>query len=182
MNKNQTHKLFQNLIWPAVAGNVAWSFFSILISDFPTKDNFTFTRLILLLLLAIYLGDDWIVTEKEADNLKDLYWIGDSFHAVAITILSLSIYSNKEGIMFWASISVLVIPIIAHLCGCWELKNDTGKKLRKRIGLSSIAGIGLIVFLSTYFLIDEKFSYLISIFAIVIPWFLLRDKLYYSQD
>lgn len=179
--KNPIHKLFQNLIWPAVAGNVAWSFFSIIIMEFPSVDIFVYTRLVLLFLLAIYLGDDWMVTEKEADNLKDNYWIGDAFHSIAITFLALSIYSNKEESMFWSSILVLTIPIIAHIFGCWELKNDSENKFKKRISLAAIDGLGLIFFILSYFTFGKNCSYTLSIFVVIVAWLKYRDSLYYSR-
>ena len=91
MNRTSHQKLFQNLIWPAVAGNIAWAFFSLIITKSDTiTDISVYTRLIVLFFLAIYLGEDWLTTEKESEFLKKNYWIGDAFHVMPISIFAIS--------------------------------------------------------------------------------------------
>jgi hypothetical protein len=82
MNRSPISHLFQDLIWPAAAGNVAWSFFSIAVGEewFPPL---TRARLTVLLLLAVYLAVDWMRTAETVSTLKRGFWIADAFTLLA---------------------------------------------------------------------------------------------------
>jgi len=69
MTRSAVTHLFQDLIWPAAAGNVAWSFFTMAVGE-KWLDPGVPARLLVIFLLAIYLGVDWMRTTDTVKTLK----------------------------------------------------------------------------------------------------------------
>jgi peptidoglycan/LPS O-acetylase OafA/YrhL len=180
------NKLFQNLIWPAVAGNVAWAFFSIAIGE-KWKDIGVAPRLLSLLLLAIYLCYDWTTTDVVKDRLKHNYWIGDAFHTVTIVVFAISaqskdLWDNIDASWTnWTLIIVYLTTAIGHLTGIWEPEDVNSKrKWKARIILAGFCLIGVVVYIFSplFFDVNTLWHLPISIASILIFWFPLRDRLY----
>jgi len=57
MGHERVKELFSDLVWPAAAGNVAWAFATVSLSESWSAD--TLSRLFLLLMIAFYLGIGW---------------------------------------------------------------------------------------------------------------------------
>jgi hypothetical protein len=79
----QLNRLFNGLIWPAIAGNVAWALFTVAISlkniDFTCP---VYANLAALLFVAWYLMYNWAFDEppppKESEIKKENFLIGPS--------------------------------------------------------------------------------------------------------
>lgn len=180
------NKLFQNLIWPAVAGNVAWAFFSIAITENWT-DKGVLPRLLSLLLLAIYLCYDWTTTDVEGDNLKKNYWIGDAFHTSAIVIFAIAAQSKNLWISIddswvkWALVIVFSTSVIGHLCGSWEPSTVKSENLwSARFKLAGINLLGIIFYIFIPLLIESNslWHLPISIIIVLLFWFHYSNKVY----
>jgi len=180
------NKLFQNLVWPAVAGNVVWAFFSIAIAE-HWADKGVIPRLLSLLLLSIYLCYDWTTTDVEGDKLKENYWIGDAFHAITIVVFAIAAQSQNlwtdinNSWVKWTLVIVFTTSTIGHLCGSWEPKDvSKEKKWPARLKLALINFTGIL----TYFFIpllcnsNTLWHLPISIIVILLLWFPCRDKVY----
>lgn len=149
-------KLFQGVIWPAVAGSVAWSFFTVLVMESSHEERF-WPKLVALFAIAVYLAADWVSTESFFGKISPWYWIADTFLAPATAVFAIA---TEKGIDSWAKGVIgiaFVVAIIAHLFGAWDLKDEgTPKKTWKdrwkdgwknRIALAVINFIGVVVLL-----------------------------------
>lgn len=180
-------KLFQNLIWPAVAGNVAWSFFTIAIYESWTADG-VIPRLLALLLLSVYLCFDWTTTDVENDKLKDWYWVGDAFSAVTIAVFAITASKSElwdnvtyTSWVYWILISVFVVIIFWHLMGAWEPDNlAADKKWGGRLKLAGINLLGIITYMALAELLPSKGLWHLpaSILIVLAFWFPCRPIIY----
>lgn len=180
-------KLFQNLIWPAVAGNVTWAFFTVAVSE-QWNDTGVIPRLLSLILIAVYLCYDWITTEEagEKKKLKENYWVGDIAHAAAIIVFAISAQSELlwSGAAFqwvnWTLTAVFLAGGLGHLFGAWE-PNDIAKNIwPKRLSLMSINFFGIIVYWSLASFIKQESLWQLpaSILGVLLLWRPLRGKIY----
>lgn len=110
--------LFQSVIWPAVAGNVAWAFFTVLIQEWAQGGAYSWPRLCLLGALAIYLCLDWMHTESIKAELRPWYWVGDVFLATAIAAVAIAAQASVgDGRLLL--VGVFAASAGAQLCGAW---------------------------------------------------------------
>ena len=112
-------KLFQNVIWPAAAGNVAWAFFTVIATEGTSGDSWA--KLATLFFLAIYLGADWMDRESMLTShlLKSYYWIPDVFLAPAIVAFAIAAEGNLP-MAKWALAAVFVAALFGHISGLWK--------------------------------------------------------------
>jgi hypothetical protein len=144
-------KIFQNLIWPAAAGNVAWAFFTVAIKEDITCS--VLATMISLLLIAAYLAADWAVTASMnyPPKLKTSFF--DALLAVAIVVFAIATQEKEKAALAeeWLGI-VFLVAIGGHLSGAWMVREDEGlKKWIKRFGLAGINAPGLVMVLLGYF-------------------------------
>ena len=124
-------KLFQNVVWPAVAGSVAWSFFFVLVEKEPS--DLYEGRLGALFAVFIYLAADWCLTEAIFEDINPYYWIADIFLASSISIFAIittqpCLFDNSQNTnvqlcsdrppKFIAA--MYGIAILFHLLGAWD--------------------------------------------------------------
>ena len=122
--------MFVNVFWPAAAGNVFWSFctliaeslpkeFSIAVLLWPLSLDFEMNwsllyRLAVLILIAVYLSFNWMrvkIAKKDADFW---YWFFDFGHLLTITFAALVTHYNPEFLEFFLVI-VFGWSVIGHL-------------------------------------------------------------------
>jgi hypothetical protein len=107
---------FQDLVWPAVAGNVTWSFFTLLIgpSPVPAGDPASLVeRIFVLLLLSGYLIGDWLRTHGE--NRPAFYWLFDGLHLTALTAFAIGAATGQDFIWLrWSLTALLGITAFGH--------------------------------------------------------------------
>lgn len=169
--------LFQNLIWPAVAGNVAWSFFTVAINESWNTPG-VIERISVLLLLAIYLATDY--TSIAVERLKPFYWIADAFHAISMIVFALATQFNES----WLNESLIALFIIAacgHLSGLWE-PNDCiiKKKWLNRLLLVGMNFIGIILTIVFSIIVfdNTQWNLPIAFFTVIILWFIWGRSIY----
>lgn len=111
--KRHSVSLMQSVIWPAVAGNIIWSFLSLLIDTDNGFDSYRISRLLILLLLSIYLILDWLNVERCHHELKKNYWIVDFLLAISIAFFALSVqYKDEYADVHWLDISLTVVYLL----------------------------------------------------------------------
>jgi hypothetical protein len=171
-------KLFQSLIWPAAAGNVAWAFFTVAVQETWAAPTVA-ARLTVLLLLAVYLALDWMSTESELDRLKSWYWVADAFHVVAIVALAIATQLNTQRLAYFLA-AVYAVTIVGHIAGAWEPTGTVRKCWRNRALLAGISVLGLVLMLVLpYVLAEGSLWHLPITMAIgVTLWNLLRNQVY----
>jgi hypothetical protein len=133
--------LFQSVIWPAVAGNVAWAIFTVAVLEFGENPrSFYFERLALLVTVTAYLFLDWTNTEKIKSNLKRYYWVADAPLASAIAALAIAAQA-RTGEGWWFLVAVFVVAGSGQIANAW-VKSDSDRGWNKRrwwIGLYVVA-------------------------------------------
>lgn len=136
-------RIFQNVIWPAIAGNVAWAFFTVLV-EANWLDHAFLARLLSLLAVATYLATDWHATDISLEKINPQYWIADAFLAPAIALFAISVQS-KSGWEPYAIEMTFVVAIIGHLFGSWDETERGTSSWPNRLKLVAINSIGLVL-------------------------------------
>jgi hypothetical protein len=142
MTRSAVTHLFQDLIWPAAAGNVAWSFFTMAVGE-KWLDPGVPARLLVIFLLAIYLGVDWMRTTDTVKTLKGWFWIADAPHSASVVVFAIATQMNKSW-LGGALAAMFVIGVIGHLIGAWEPTGTVNNLWRKRLILAVVNAAGLI--------------------------------------
>ena len=162
------------MIWPAVAGNVAWAFLTVAIQERAQADRAYFVRLAVLLLVAAYLGLDWMRTQLLSPQLKKYYWIGDAFVATAIATFAIGTQLKVEWIE-WSLITVFVSAAVGHVCGCWEVIGAPNYSDRFIFaGLNALGIFPILVNLFGTRLDPYSFHLFLSPLLVVVFWILCR--------
>lgn len=104
-----SHKLLQQVLWPALAGNVLWSFFQVGSSTFadamekcqlPPAQSWL--KLIALIAVGAYLCADWLLTERMKIELQKKeyrlkYLVVETMLAMEIATFALLLTTNVTG-------------------------------------------------------------------------------------
>ncbi|MGN6153711.1 MAG: hypothetical protein ACTHOH_17160 [Lysobacteraceae bacterium] len=107
-------RLSREVLWPAVAGNVLWTFFSLML-DAPLAHGGA--DLLALGLLAIYLCANWLRHADHRDDSARFVWF-DVLHSLAICIVALAIYSRNPHFSPTAAMAMLLaILMLTHATG-----------------------------------------------------------------
>lgn len=175
-NKNEctmtTRELLKTLIWPAVAGNVAWGFFTVLIDDgirFPDS----FGRLSALLLLSVYL----IITYMKSQEGKGEFI--DIIHSVTIILCAIAIQAESP-LMDGCLIVLFIVAALGHWTGRWIPESVTTKRGCRMALVGSIHILGAwVCYLLPKFVEDNYHLNLsVSISVVLVLWILFRDWIY----
>lgn len=140
-------KVLYQLVWPAVAGNVAWAFFTLLYTEAGAQ---IYERLALLFLIALYLGMEWTYSVGRKSKNKPLSWIADAVLAVAIVWLAISA-ENGSSPGIYPLLFVFVTSAASHGVDAWTPLNTTRKLSARKswlylnIGAVTIALSGAMV-------------------------------------
>ena len=187
-----TH-LLQCLIWPAVAGNVAWAFISVSLTELPSSS--TFARLGALFMFAFFQMVDWIHVEKLRQHgkaLKSYLWAFDLPLAASVAVFAICTEKNNPESSVKTDICLTIywiIGILGHLCGAWEEQFPATASKRPRIDwqnritLASFCGFGILVLWTHAFgFLDEKslWNRAVAGFAVLILWVIKRRKEIFS--
>jgi hypothetical protein len=182
MKDTDAKYLFHGLAWPAVAGNVAWAFFSLVIapaSDVPTSE--WCARAAVLLLMAVYVGGDWVRTRHTRGHPS--YWTFDAFHLILICLFVIGTATTKS--QWWLNVwlgALFVVTAFGHYSGAFTPE----KPDRWWYGSASFLGfiilvIWLVVGGDTTLLIDldpqgDAWHLVGSVFAALTFWVFFRVK------
>lgn len=164
--------LFDDLIWPAAAGNVAWAFLQVAIG---TESIQRALRLALLFFLAIYLAIDWF-RSKSLERKTPLYWIADSIHIASIVTYGVALASDKSGIFLEYNLAVIFgIAVLGHLVGAWEVSGQP-RNWHHRVSLASCGLLGIAILLAGRWVTHAGSlrTLLVAFVTVLIAWILTR--------
>jgi hypothetical protein len=136
---SRTRDVFENIFWPAAAGNVFWAFCNLLIAPEESPIDF-WPRLAFLLLLTVYLIRGWIRLKKEPGPIPARYWWGETFHLTMIALCAISAQVEPvylPGLL----IAYFIVMGIAHCFYTWKL--SAGPEEYPRGWLLAVHGVGL---------------------------------------
>jgi len=172
-------KLLQNLIWPAVAGNVVWAFFTVAIakwSKFSDDGFLVLAQLVALAFLGLYLAADWLYTVKKNGNMRPCCWPFDAFLAIAIAVSAIALSQDNAAIQVAKCTMALafLIAAIGHCFGAWETIEGTNyKDNNKWLAIINLSGLAILFIFSLELFSIENDLWPLSIaivFAVV--WYL----------
>jgi hypothetical protein len=168
--------LLQSVIWPAIAGNVAWAFFTIAVQEYTSRYSGPFyERLTLLGILAAYLFLDWTRTQSLKSKLKRFYWVADVF--LASTIAGLAIAAQaKQGQGQWYLLPVFIVGAIGNLTDAWVEKGMPGKWTKRFSWLGLYGFATLIMFAIETETEPWGWHLPIAVLLVVIVWALARSR------
>lgn len=152
--KNVLKAIFDNVFWPAAAGNVFWSFCNIIIDPKPGAIGVS-SRLVILLLFSIYLTISWLRVRVTQGSLTYFGWFFDFLHLWAIIFAALSTQIKPE----WLGellIAYFFVTALGHLSGQWKLPEDE-KYLNLKLAAINFVGI-LAIFLGGYCELSEEIT------------------------
>ncbi len=134
------NRLFEGVIWPAVAGNVAWAFFYVLVTEPLTGP--VLVRLVMLVALAVYLMAAWMRQRNE--GMRGSYYALDTVFAISVVLLAIATSGAVSAASWWAGaglIGALSSSALGHLCNVWDVNREVGE----RRFLAGANGVGLII-------------------------------------
>ena len=167
-------RLFQNVMWPAAAGNVAWAFFTVIATEETTGDSCA--NLVTLFFLAVYLGADWMDRDSmlSMNLLRPLYWIPDVFLAPAIVAFAIAAEGNLP-LAKWALAAVFGAALFGHNSGLWKpLTQNVPYRRGSLIGMNLL---GLIILVGGLYMGFSVWAPPIAVaFTVVLYLLILRKQ------
>lgn len=184
-------KLLQGLIWPAVAGNVVWAFFTVAIGKWnklANCDSLVIAQLVALVSLGVYLAADWWYTndmkeknEKNKDIMKRCCWPFDAFLAIAIAVSAIALSQDVVAIQL-AKCTVglaFITTAIGHCCGAWEVKetieDENCKHNRRWLAGINFSGFLILLILSLIFQKTILWPLSIAILVVVAGYLIFAE-------
>lgn len=140
--KSRLADLSHGLVWPAAAGNVLWTFLSLLLDPATQDDSPRKSQLAALSVLSLYLLFNW--TWRAPQNFPRLRVLAfDLAHVMSICFCAIAVYYNSP----WAEYSLLMVFFIAgsmHLAKASQ--NSSGSTaLRLKFACANALGILIII-------------------------------------
>ncbi|MGO4135026.1 hypothetical protein ACEQ6A_10745 [Rhizobium brockwellii] len=139
--------LFESVFLPAVAGNILWTLFTMMLDCITVAE---LPRLAMLLILAYYVVVDWLLYKLiDASQTSFRYWLFESFYLLAVTVTALSAQLAPIYLR-WFLTGYFVIVILGHVCNAWEAGESSGMK-RGRLITANIVGVAVLWIGQFYF-------------------------------
>jgi hypothetical protein len=112
--KDFLDKFLKDVAYPAVAGNVAWSFATLAIKSDTHAD--IPARLGVLLVRAVYLSAEWYRSLDARNTIRGLRL--DLLFVICIVWFAIATEADK-GLPGFALLVILAVAGVGHLCGFW---------------------------------------------------------------
>jgi MFS family permease len=150
--------VFESVVWPAVAGNVLWSFLTVLFTQ--TTGWVWFVRAVSLAIIGVYLFGSWRRTRKRPPASGRKYFLVDGVYAALISVFAISTAMIDQGdapdhikslaIASIALTGMFVTAAVGHWQGYWapyegvnagEEEEIRERKLRSRFSAAAVVGL-----------------------------------------
>lgn len=144
----------RNVVWPAVAGNIAWSFLSLGVPGVANGEPWSwemFWRLSELGLLAAYLCAVWILPEPDRGGDWSFEWYCAVELSLAASFAAFAVATQSAVSRWWLLDLTLaasfVILAVGHLARVWvgtDADPELGKK-RQALGWANLGAAAVVV-------------------------------------
>lgn len=134
--------LVHNVIWPAVAGSVLWTFLQVAAD--PNITGPRGPRLAALLVIGVYLAIDWVNTDQ-VENINENYWRYDMPLAASLATFAVATQFGARWAA-WALAAAFAVAIIGHCFGAWDSLAQPSS-CKARATLAGFNALGLLVLL-----------------------------------
>src|SRR4051812_20328811 len=134
--------LFRGLLWPAVAGNVLWSFASLAMKPVVASDLVpAASRLVLLFLLGFYLSLEWIRNYRSLPiPLTAKFWLFDAIHLLGAVVTALAAYDALE-YLHLGLVIYLAATGLGHALGIYRNSAFDGPRDHKLLAAINFSGL-----------------------------------------
>lgn len=169
--------LVHNVIWPAVAGSVLWTFLQVAID--PNITGPRCPRLFALLLVGVYLAIDWVNTHQIEEKINENYWRYDMPLAASLASFAVATQFDARWAT-WPLAVAFVVAIIGHCFGAWDLAaNVSSRKAKARATLAGFNALGLLVLLLGMCVEGPWALWLtpIAVLSVVVLYLSFREKI-----
>jgi hypothetical protein len=172
--------LFQDLIWPAAAGNVAWAFLQVVLGALDPKQPTPLSypllvaHLVVLLLVATYLVLDWLRTKKFGIRLRRRYWWFDGALVLSIVwfAIAIQVLPREEAFLSWSLGFVFGIAILGHFAGAWERAEGKNWGHRIKLVICGLLGPAVLIFCHRL----GPWNLCLAFFAVLVAWVVVRTE------
>jgi len=135
-------QVHQNIIWPAVAGNVAWSLLTLVVLPTNSTPDY-WARIILLALLTVYLLRSWRQLDVNKDNTW--YYILDTSYAITIALLAISTSTLQDYARPWSTgalVAMFIILFLGHAtCSWYKYQSKVGSLILALVDALALFGV-----------------------------------------
>ncbi len=151
----KVNELVHNVIWPAVAGSILWTFLVVAIEP-HCPDASIRPRLAALLLVGGYLAIDWMDTEAALGNRRQYTWLADVSLAASLSTFAVATQFNARW-SAWPLAAAFAFAFIGHLAGAWDTRTWSSSHT-PRVALALINALGPAVLLLMALFLNESYA------------------------
>lgn len=163
--------LLFELFWPATAGNVAWSFYTVLVKGWGHLSAQDMSSLLVLALLSLYLAFNWL-RAREHDVGAWYFW-ADFMHTATIILFSIALTEGKRWAPF-ALAAIFGVTVVGHWTNAWKSARPENAP-RLPLGLANAVGIAVLVgFYCGVHADHQHWMMPASVTAVLASWLLVR--------
>jgi len=135
--------LVHNVIWPAVAGSVLWTFLQVAAD--PNITGPRAPRLAALLAIGVYLAIDWVDTDEVRETINENYWWFDMPLAASLATFAVATQFTARWAA-WPLAAAFAVATIGHCFGAWDLQSKASS-WKARLTMAGFNALGLLVLL-----------------------------------
>lgn len=171
-------RLFQDLIWPAAAGNVVWSLAQLIVNP-PAKDRYPSG--VLLLLTGAYLVIDWLRSDSATEKTWK-YRLGDAILVTGVVVLALAVQYKNQLVLHLILSAVFAAAVILHLLGAWE--RPRRRRWLRRWCMAGCGLLGLLIIGVSYVLFGRPIPWTlpVSFLTVLLAWVAVRTIMNERND
>jgi len=156
--------LVHNVIWPAVAGSILWTFLQVAVD--PNITSPRAPRLAALLAIGVYLAIDWMDVHAVEETINEKYWRYDVPLAAFLATFAVATQFNAWWAA-WPLAAAFAVAIVGHICGAWDLSSEASSpKKKKRWALAGCNALGIALLCIGMFL-EEPYALWLTPAAII---------------
>jgi hypothetical protein len=180
----RAHSAFKDLVWPAAAGNVAWSFVTLALSGpwvvrsspWSSSEWELAARLATLSLLAWYLGSEWLHLVHAVPSGRPpegfVYWLGDGLLVFFIVVLANALVMRDA----WTELLYALLSFAFVVAALWHLYNGWPESEFSKWGLKfalNLIGFGLLWLGYAYVPASNQWPMVAALFVVLAAWSIL---------
>jgi hypothetical protein len=165
-------RILFDLFWPATAGNVAWSFYSVLVKAIGSAPAPYASALVVLALMSLYLAANWLRT-AEHDVDAGYFW-ADAAHTGTIILFSIALTEGKP----WAPLALaamFAVTALGHASNAWRATRPEGAPAWPLVCANAL---GLVVMACGWWLVPEaqrQWTLPAALAAVLVAWLGVRS-------
>lgn len=167
--KNILRTVFDNIFWPAAAGNVFWSFCNVVI-DPQSGALGVASKLVILILLSIYLTISWLRFRVAKGDQSYVGWAFDFLHLWAIVFAALATQIAPEWLEKLLA-TYFIVTALGHVSGHWKLPEDE-RYLSIKLATINLSGV-LVLLVGEYFELPDEIILPGSFALVFVLWLFL---------